>query len=241
MHINQECRFVLGNLYLYDIPSCHCNILSSVGWDVSSFENLPKPERNRHIGMLRKQNPVLSAFLENSVEKIINSYILENGLKKDEIITRQKDGLIVTKKFRFTNLSIPIELRERITRMIISLDRRSYLCFTLGGKTIVKGIGRKPLDHSFYDLLGNIDYSNAKSLCEDLEIIRRRINSCKKTAWFSVPAPEGGYLVPLKNGFTLRLNKEALSRIDPDDIDKKFVWAKYIYPFAESILAEIIQ
>jgi len=235
MQISKDCNLVLSDLYLYDFKSCYYNILKSINWDLTSIEEMDKKTRNIQIGYMQRENTKLANYLTTTTEGLVDFYIKLNNLKDTEIISRQKDGLIITKKLTIQDQTMPIDLREVISKLIISVDRKKFLTITLEGVVEVKGIRNKTINTDFYKLFRNLDFSRKKSVLVGLESIRKNILKSNNILYFTRETDDM-YFVPIKNEGDLKINKSSLSFIDINDIDKNQIWSELIWPFAESLL-----
>ena len=238
MKINETCPLILEDLYEYDISKCYYTILKNCGYDLSNIESNNKEDRNIQIGLLQKGNKNLSIYLISETLKIIQNYFRINKILKDNIIIYQKDGCILSKKMESISLNIPIELRHRIIKLIISSDRNSFIYLDEKDKLIVKGIRNKPLDTEFYKLFFNLNYYSKRNIINSLESIRKSVFNSSNIKWFCTEVNKGIYSIQLKNKTRIKLNLSTLDIIDPNDIDKEFFWKTYMWPFCQSIILE---
>lgn len=235
MEISKSCQLVLTTLFSYDFSACAYNILKSIGWDLSNIGIDNKEERNIKIGLLQRDNPRLAKFLLDSITNLVDHYFVVNGVTGDDLVVRARDGFIIKKKLDIINQTMPIDLRSVISKIIISTDRKKYLAIHTNGNIEVKGIKNKTTDISFYNLFKNLNFSTKKNLLVGLERIRQTILSSENILWFST-RDNDNYNVPIIGSGILKLNRASLQLVDPDEIDKHFLWEEYIWPFAESIL-----
>jgi hypothetical protein len=235
MDISKSCDLVLSDLFLYDFQSCYYNILESIGWDLEGIEKDDKLKRNIQLGLLQKDNPQLSKFLIDSAESLINYYLRTNNILEEQVILRQRDGVILTKKLEILDQTMPISLRSIISKMIITLDRNKYLAIHSNGQIEVKGISNKTIDTSFYNMFKNLDFSNRKQLFLGLEKIRQNILKSENLLWFT-EEKDDLYLLRIIGEGIVKLNKSSLKIIDIKDIDKNYLWTNLIWPFAESCI-----
>lgn len=234
MLINKNVDYILSNLYEYDFSACYYNILKNIGYDISNIEKNDKIKRNIQIGLLQKNNPRLSNELLNKTNNIIDHYLIENNINENEVIWRQKDGIITTKKLNKLNISMELEYRRTIMKLISSMDRNKVLLLYNMNEVDVKGVSNKPLDISFYKLFLNLNFCSKSQLFQGLENIRQNIHKSNNILWFSRES-ENGIKIPLKQGL-INISKSALLSIDINDVDKTFLWEYYIWPFAQSLL-----
>ena len=235
MEISKNSSLVLSTLFSYDFSACAYNILKSIGWDLSNIDFDDKKKRNIQIGLLQKDNPRLAKFLLNSINNLVNHYFIINDITQDNLVVRARDGFIINKKMENLDQTMPIDLRSIISKIIISTDRKKYLAIHTNGNVEVKGIKNKTADVSFYNLFRNLNFATKKSLVVGLESMRQTVLSSDNILWFSTT--DGyDYNVPIIGSGILKLNRASLQLIDPDELDKHFLWEEYIWPFARSIL-----
>jgi len=235
MEISKSCQLVLTTLFSYDFSACAYNILKSIGWDLSNIGIENKEERNIKIGLLQRDNPRIAKFLLGSITNLVDHYFVINDVTEEDLVVRARDGFIIKKKMDIINQTMPIDLRSVISKIIISTDRKKYLAIHTNGNIEVKGIRNKTADISFYNLFKNLNFSTKKNLLVGLERIRQTILSSENILWFST-RDNDNYNVPIIGSGILKLNRASLQLVDPDEIDKHFLWEEYIWPFAESIL-----
>lgn len=235
MIISKECPLVLSSVFSYDFSACAYNVLKSIGWDLSKIDYDNKEKRNIQIGLLQKENPRLAKFLLDSINNLVNHYFAINKITNGDLIIRARDGFIIKKKMGILDRTMPIDLRSIISKMIISTDRNKYLAIHTNGDVEVKGIRNKTVDTSFYNLFRNLEFSTKRSLLYGLEIMRQSILNSENVLWFST-MDEDGYNVPIIGSGILKLKRSSLHLVDPNEIDKWFLWEEYIWPFARSIL-----
>jgi hypothetical protein len=235
INVSPTCDLVLSNLFFYDFQSCYYTILENIGWSLEGIEKNDKTKRNIQLGILQKNNPQLSKFLIESSESLVEHYIKINNLKEKEVILKQRDGLISSRKLDNIDQTMPISLRSIILRMIITLNRNQYLAIHSTGEVEVKGISNKPEDVGFYQLFKNLDFTNKKQLFHGLEKIRQTVLNSKNIMWFT-EEKEDMYLVRIIGEGIVKINRSSIKFIGTDDIDKNYTWINFIWPFAESCI-----
>lgn len=236
MKMSKTCNLILSTVYSYDFSACVYNILKSIGWDLSDINFEDKKTRNIQIGLLQKDNPQLSKYLINSIDSLVDSYFSLNSIGALNIIVRARDGFLITKKLENTNHTMPIDFRGTISKLIITPERDKYIAIYPNGKVEVKGISKKVVDCSFYELFRNLNFGTKKGLLLGLENMRKSVLNSDNIMWFSGQGSDEMYHVPIINEGLLRLSRSALSMIDPSEVDKQFLWEEYIWPFARAIL-----
>jgi hypothetical protein len=236
MQISKKCNLLLSNLFYYDFEACYFNILSGIGYDLSGIDFNDKIKRNIQLGILQKGNPSLIRYLMNTTENLIDHYISINNINKEEIIIRQRDGLVLTKKLTTTNDTQKLDLRFIISKMIISVDRNKYLIINQNGKVEVKGIKVKTYNMDFLEGFNNLDFSNKNNLLKGVEQLRLNIFNSDNILWFSNKDSNNIFKIPLIGGNIVTVNSSSLKNIDIREIDKTIVWEEILWPFCRSVL-----
>lgn len=229
---------VLSNLYEYDFSSCVYNILNNIGWDLDEVDEEDKLKRNIQIGYIRRDNPRVSVYLENSMKSLIDYYLRINNIKDEEIVLRQKDGLILTKPMKNLNETMSLDFRGVISKLVTSLDRRKWLIIYSDPKSdvTVKGIKNNLYDRSIYNFFRNFNYSNKHSLIDSIEKFRQVVYGERgRKSWY-VLKEDDEYIVPIKEVGYMKLRKSTISSLSIEDIDKRLLWEDYLWPFVESIM-----
>jgi len=235
MRIIKDGPLIYSNLYIYDVRACGYNILRSIGWDVNGINYEDKNTRVVQIGLLQRDNPTLNIYINKVTSYIMEYYIKTNDLSENDVIIRTKDGIVTNKKIKNIKNTMPIELRNIISKLIITIDRSAYMAICMNGDVVVKGIKNRTIDTSFYDLFKNIDFGTKKSILFGLESIRRVVLSSDKIEWF-VKEENDKLIMPLiYDDSVITINKSSLNFIDHNEIDKSFVWKDLIWPFAETL------
>jgi len=122
MKITDEIQYVIRDIYFYDIESCHYQVLSSLGYDLSHIDQSDKLKRNTQIGLMMRDNPRITKILRNITTSTIDSYLKLNKVHENEIILRQYDGVILTKRLYQTDQFIPLPLRAIYSLFISSVQ-----------------------------------------------------------------------------------------------------------------------
>jgi hypothetical protein len=239
MKINNKCKLFMRDIYLYDIVSCHYSILEKAGFDVSFLEKNNKKKRNIQIGLLMKDNPRYTSLLRNTTNSIIDEYISINKLKDEEIVTRQYDGIIVTRPLYETKLTIPLALQSNIMIFISSLTRNSYISYD-GKITSIKGVPNKykVIDSLYHQFLTTTNFVNKSSVFKQLQKLKDLFLESTNTNLFCIPINDNSFVVYLKEFGDIKISKQTSKMLDIDDIDKEWYFNFYIKPFAQSIVLE---
>ena len=235
MLVSKNCKLVLTDLFFYDFKSCYYNILKSIDFDLSQIDFENKEKRNIQLGLLQKNNPNLSNFLIETSQNLVSFYLHKNNIHEDDIILRQKDGVILRKKLINLNETIPLDLRDIISKMIITINRNQYLTINYKGIVEVKGLSNKPVDISFYNLFRNLNYSNTKQLFHSIDNIRTSILDSQNIFWF-IRQIDDDYHIPIINEGIIKISKSMVKFININEIDRTFIWKDFVWQFAESCL-----
>jgi len=241
MQINRTSKLFLTNCYLYDITSCHCNILKNLGYNVSKLEVKYKISRNIEIGCLMRENPRLSTMLRSITNSVIDSYLNENNIK-DELITRQYDGVIVTKPLLETkNFELKLELRNIFQFFLISITRDSYIAIDTNKEITIKGIPYRYEEiDNFIKRIISINFASKLSIFESMERIKNELFYCQECNVFMIPNDEESCFIFLNDYGKTKISKTLSRILDPDDIDKEKYYNFYLKPFFQSLITEFI-
>jgi len=128
MKINESFPLIIRDLNVYDIESCHYNILKNMNYDLGNINKENKIERNIAIGKLMRDNPKLTTILRTTTESIIDELISRNNIKEEEIVLRQYDGIMTKKYLKDLDFGhIPLSLRKTFEIFISSYNRNMYI------------------------------------------------------------------------------------------------------------------
>jgi hypothetical protein len=244
MKINDKCKFVLKDIYSYDIPSCHYNILKHLGHDISGIDPDNKLERNIAIGKMMKNNPRLTTLLRTTTQSLIDLYLSKNHIEKDNIILRQYDGVILNKPMTELNIGqIPLEFRNYFDIFISSINKRSFIAKDFSKKKIsIKGVSsRYEAMDEIYGKFCDINFSNKTSIFVALQKIKDGLMKTENAHLFAVPTREDRYNVYLKEYGELEISKSVINIMDTDDIDRERYYNFYILPFAQSVVFQYVR
>jgi hypothetical protein len=209
--INQNCPLLLRDLYHYDIVSAHPSILQKQFFDFCGVDLEDKKARNIFIGQSQIGNENLSSFLQTSVDNLVRFYLQENQVSEEEVITIQKDGVIIKKMLENDDEFIPIKYRGFIDFLILSPDRTKFL-YLMDDKIIVKGISHyyQELD-TIYQKFANFNFYDKTILFDQLQNIKEEILTTENKKLFLIPREE--------NSFVVSTHKGDIQIKDPDFVD----------------------
>jgi len=201
---------------------------------MDSIEYKDKQSRNVRLGYIQKEYPKIAQSLSFSITKLVDFYLDSSNIKKEDIILRLKDGVFLKKPLTNLNKTLPIDFRGIVSKLILTTDRRSWMIIKKDS-VVVKGISNKPIDSSFYNLFNKINYNSKKAIITSLDKIRYSVLSSDNIGWFCFENGEH-IVVPMKKMGLIKFNKTIFGNISINDIDKKYTWEEYIWPFCRSII-----
>jgi len=240
MKINSEKLF-LRDLFLYDVSSCHYNILKGLGVDLSGLDPNNKEQRNIRIGLLMRDNPNLTSMLRTITESTINEYLTRNNIDESSVILRQYDGIIVSKPMVGTDEFLPLELRGIIQTFLSSFNRDKFLALYQNSEISIKGVPQRyeMIDEIFAKIL-KINFLSKWAVFESLQKIREEVFTSKNSLLYYVPEDDKEGSVMLKGYGPTRISKTMARVMDAGDIDRDHYWKFYFEGFAKSIVKEFI-
>jgi len=241
MKINNNCKLSLNNVFSYDISSCHYEIIKKLSLNLSEIDETNKKERNIKIGLMMKDNPILSMILRNTTNSIIDEYLLRNNIQNENIILRQYDGIIISRRLKDINsCSLKLELKAIFQNFIISINRQQYLAFD-GRDTIIKGVPYryKEMDNMLNNV-AKINLANKYTIFKTLEKYKNEILYSNNPNLYCIPTSDEKYNIFLKKYGQATISKNMIKFLDLEDIDRKRYFDFYIKPFTESIVLEFI-
>lgn len=241
MNINKECKLFLRDVILYDISSCHYQIVKRLGYHVLEIPTHDKLARNTYIGLMMRENPRLTTILRSITTSTIDEYILKNNINPNDIIIRQYDGFITSKVLLETNLTIPLDLRASIVYMLISSDRKTFITLDSENNVTIKGVPFRyeAMDNMLKKIM-SLNYGNKEALFKGLKKIKDEILFSNDPLIYCIPTGDEKHNVFLKGYGEVQISKSLIKVIDTNDIDKERYYEFYIRPFAESILIEFL-
>jgi hypothetical protein len=242
MNINKNCKLFLQNVYSYDISACHYNILEKLGVDISHLDKNDKTQRNIQIGLMMRNNPKLTPVLRGTTESIISEYILRNNISEDDIVIRQYDGILTTKKLKeTTDMYLPLDLRKIFQVFLISIDRTKYIGLDEKFSTTIKGVPhRYERIEKIYEEILKINFMNKTSIFKKLDEIKHRVLFGKNPELYGIPSSNNLFSIFFKQYGQIDITESMLRIMDTEDIDKEKYYDLYIRPFFESIVVEFV-
>jgi hypothetical protein len=240
--VNKDCPLVLSNLYEYDFQACVYNILKNLNWDLSGIDEFDKRSRNIKIGLLRRDNPALSNYLESTIVALIDYYLILNQIDTSDIILRLKDGLVLTKPMKRLNDTMPLEFRGAISKLILSLDRRKWMKIYSNGNVVVKGVSSTLVNREMFNLFSKFDYTNKYNLVSSLEGLRRLVLKSNKDITWYLHKKGGDYIIPIVDvGYVKVDSRETcISKYSIDVVDRSYLWDEHIWEFVEPIIVDCL-
>ena len=241
MELNKNLNLILRDVHLYDIKACHYTIMKNLGFELK-VDPEDKLARNIEIGKMMK-NPRITAMLRNTTKAIIDNYIIENDIQKNDIVIRQYDGLILTKLLQYTNIGfIPLTRRKSFQKFIISINRDMYIGMDYDSEVSIKGISHRyeKMDELYIELC-KISNLSRDRIFHHLQLIKNRIFNTKDPKIFGVPTKDNKIIVYLKGYGELLITPSTLRIMNTDDIDRERYFNFYIKPFTQSIVYENIR
>lgn len=245
MKLNSQ-NLIIRDVFSYDIAACHYNLLEKFGYDMSGIDKTDKVERNIQIGKIMRDNETIKTRLRETTNKIIDDYISFNELSDEDIIIRQYDGLITTKRLTEKERSVlPIVLQNRYDIFLISIDRGKYIAFdNLRRKIKVKGVP------SLYDgikkyyekLIRIVDIETKSRVLDNLEQLKQAFYKETDLNVFAIPdkSNEDEVGIIFKSFGEIAVKKNTLYYMSEDEIDKDFYYDFYLHYFIQSVILEIL-
>lgn len=243
MKINENKKLVMRDVFLYDIESCHYSIMENLGLDLTGINKEDKLERNIQIGKMMRRNPKLTSLLRNTTNSIIDEYMRVNEITESDLVIRQYDGIIITKRLRITDLKgIPLNIRKHFLIFITSIDRRKYIALDSYMQTSIKGVSQRydEMDN-IYSSICKLNFTNKESIFRNLQRIKDRFMTTRNTKLFAIPTKNKKFDIFLKDFGQLEVSRGALNIMDPTDIDRERYFNFYIEPFTKSIVVEFVR
>ncbi len=243
MKLNSD-RLVLRDVFSYDIEACHYNLLTKFGYNMSEINQYDKTERNIQIGKIMRDNETIKTRLRETTARIIDDYIKFNQLDESDIIIRQYDGIITTKRLVETDKSVlPIALQNRFDIVLISIERGKYIAFdNLRGKVKVKGVPNlyDGIKTYYQKLVRIVDIENKSRVLDNLEKLKQTFHKEEDLSVFAIPANDEEVEMIFKSFGQIRVKRNTLYYMSDDEIDKNFYYDFYLHSFIQSVILEIL-
>jgi len=243
--MEKKHQYVYKNIYSYDIPACHYNILkNNKDYDISHIDPSDKLKRNTEIGMMMRNDPSLTKFLRKTTKEIIDFYIENNFLKKSDILLRQYDGFYSTCSINVdipNNFPAKLEFKNLYDIFIFSIySNKMYIgidCYQ--DKLLIKGISNryKEIDKIYKKIL-NINFLSVKSIVQNFKKIKKYFLNTNNKKLYMIPKNDR-YMLYMKDYGEIGFNRKAIDLIELDEIDRYKYFQIYIEPFFKSIIYEI--
>lgn len=244
MKLNENLRLVLHDVYLYDIEACHFTILTKMGYELSGIDKDNKLERNIKIGQIMRDNPRITSLLRTTTESVINDYITKNNITEDDIVIRQYDGLILTKRLYYTNIKhIPLNIRKFFQVFIMSIDRTMYIALDGNFEVTIKGIPHRysSIDELYKELCLIVFIGKRTPIFKRLQKLKDDIFNSTDKRLFKIPVNNNKYKIFLKGYGEIEVSDSTIKIMDIDDIDKEQYYKLYLEPFVKSIVFEFVR
>jgi hypothetical protein len=189
-----------------------------------------------------RDNPKLTSVLRKTTETIIDELIAKNGLKEEEIVLRQYDGIMTTKFLRDLDFgNIPISLRKTFEIFISSYKRNMYIAKDTLGNISIKGISdRYDAMDLIYKKILQISFYNKEVIFKSLDKIKKFFDTTNNVKIFAIPKNDV-YIIYVRGFGPIEVTKPTLNIIDADDIQREIYFKTYIQPFTKSIVIENVR
>jgi len=240
MKINPNLEFVIKEVYIYDIESCHYTLMKMNGYRLDNIDPNDKLSRNIAIGKMMQKNPRLTEFLRSTTISLIDEYITANEIEEDDIVIRQYDGLLLTKFLHKNNIQeIPLNLRRTFDVFISSIKKDTYIAIDTMQQPSIKGIPfRYPHMDQIYKKICQLNFFNKPELFKGLERIKNLILNSNDVNLFAIPTKDGKLSIFLKGYGEMEITSTTLKLVDTDEIDKRRYFDIYLTPFTKSIVSQ---
>jgi hypothetical protein len=241
--MNNRKHFIYKNIYSYDIPACHYNILKSSDYDISHIDKDNKFERNKAIGIMMRDDPELTKMLRSTTKEIVDFYISNNLLSPSDVILRQYDGFYSTKSLNLNlvhNYPASLEFKNLYDIFIFSINKKMYLGLDChNDELLIKGIpSRYDEVDALYKKMLNINFMDVRSIITSLQKFKKTIYTNDKIKFYMIPVKDK-FKIFLSDLGEVNFNKKTVKMIDVEDIDREKYFQLYFEPFFKSIIYEI--
>jgi len=243
MKLNSK-RLILRDVFSYDIEACHYNLLRKFGYDMTNINKNDKKERNIQIGKIMRDSETIKTRLRETTTRIIDDYIKFNQIEEDDIIIRQYDGIITSKRLVETNKSVlPLALQNRYDIVLISIDRGKYIAFdNLRGKIKVKGVPNlyDGIKTYYKKLVKIVDIENKSRILANLDKLKQSFDKEDDLLVFAIPSNDDEVEIIFKAFGQITVKRNTLYYMADDEIDKNFYYDFYLHSFVQSVILEIL-
>ena len=248
--INETCPLIMRDLYYYDIVAAFPTIMKRQFYDFKNVSLDNKEERSKFVGIQQIDNPQLSSFLNESVKNLIDYYLRVNEIQKSDVIFRQKDGFISTKKLANNDKFIELKMRKILSLLVIDIKRNCMIYFDDFGEMDVKGVSHyyHGLD-VIYKKIFEFDFYNIKTLMKQMEYLKQKvINATEENInLYAIERQVDKLGKGLQTYYTFMLkdNKSMtvrdVSYVNPKNIDTWKYFNHYFKIFFDPIYVEVTQ
>lgn len=243
MKLNSK-RLIVRDVFSYDIEACHYNLMKHFNYDISEIPQFDKVERNIKIGKMMRNDETLKNLLRDTTKKIIDDYISFNELQEDDIIIRQYDGLITSKRLIDTQQSIlPLVLQNRYDLFLISIDKGKYIGFdNLKDKVKIKGVPNiyDGIKKYYKRLIRIVDIENKSRILDNLEKLKESLLKEDDLHYFAIPVNDDEVEIIFKSFGQITVKRNTLYYMSDEEIDKEFYYDYYLHYFIQSVILEIL-
>jgi hypothetical protein len=243
MKLNTE-RLIVRDVFSYDIVACHYNLLEKFQYNMTNIDKNDKLKRNIQIGKIMRDNESIKTRLRETTARIIDDYISFNELREEDIIIRQYDGLLTTKRLMETEKSVlPIVLQNRYDIFLISIERGMYIAFdNLKKRVKVKGVPSiyKGIQKYYEKLVRIVDIENKSRVLDNLEKLKKSFYDETDMNIFAIPVDENDVEIMFKSFGQIKVKRNTLYYMTEDEVDKEFYYDFYLHSFIQSVILEIL-
>lgn len=243
MKLNSD-RLIVRDVFSYDIEACHYNLLVTFGYDMTHIDKENKLKRNIQIGKIMRDNQTIKSRLRETTTKIIDDYIAFNEIEESDILIRQYDGIITTKRLMETEKSIlPLAMQNRYDIVLISIDRGKYIAFdNLRNRVKIKGVPNlyDGIKEYYRKLIKIVDIENKSGVLSNLGKFKISFDKEQDLNVFAIPVNEDEVEIIFKSFGQIKIKKNTLYYMDDEEIDKNFYYDVYLHSFVQSVVLEIL-
>jgi hypothetical protein len=243
MKLNTE-RLIVRDVFSYDIVACHYNLLEKFQYNMTNIDKNNKLKRNIQIGKIMRDNESIKTRLRETTSRIIDDYISFNELREEDIIIRQYDGLLTTKRLMETEKSVlPIVMQNRYDIFLISIERGMYIAFdNLKKRVKVKGVPSmyEGIQKYYEKLVRIVDIENKSRVLDNLEKLKQSFYNETDMNIFAIPVDENDVEIMFKSFGQIKVKRNTLYYMTEDEVDKEFYYDFYLHSFIQSVILEIL-